>query len=1004
MASADLTLTGSSDKVWLIANGADTAKITVTVVNTTTGIPASGAIVTFTVYDPTYGSFPTTSATADAAGVAVGTFKVKTKSGTATILANAKYTDTSTTPSTISVSTNPLQIDQKIDHDSLYKAEFLYPFNGTVKSTVQLDAILWDRWNNPIDDRNPSEIHNVTLHVHGPGIDDVGFEDGGLVLHDITKTLDTNGHTLLMVNLTSKPGYNTIMMDRAASMVDQYRTIEAVANGIPYSITASYSPLTGGQPRMEASSDPTKFFTIYYTLFDYYGNPTQDQSIWINTTFSDGTADLQSLRSSGFNGQVWTEYGPKNIAGEYTITATSVNQDTVTTSQILYFVNSAPTNLELSASPQTVPSRDASPSIVSVLSAKVVDDFGNPVGNQLVSFDISPPQYDCAGDACVAGGPSFSTSGTVLSTSAITSAVEPDFGVAKVNVYPGSFKVAGVSGYEPTATGNATITATWDTVHRDTLLVWKNYPYLSAVTKITPAQVKVGDTVDINLKLNGDGWKLSANPVDVSLAVDTSGSMKGEKLDAAKAAATNFVNSMVSVDRVGLVSYGETATLQQFVDLDHSKTTSFLLPSPSGLSANGYTPTRQALYYSITDLIDHPNANPKAVQAVILMTDGEFNYYGDPLGRGTGYSSYYAWTGTNINKYTILSAATQDMSALASSKDIRIYTISFTPTKDDTTDTWKTMDTLSSTTNGKHYWAGDAAMLNSIYQEIAGELREEAGVDTTAELNFGSVLVNNVLTPDAFEYVGDPFLATGTPAKAPGSTMMDKYNKTINPLTGKVFHLIPGPEFSVIGPVYKNQTTDWNADKKLSFDIGTIRLGETWETNMRFRVLKEGSYTLFGPGSCINFKDSLGNAAEPLCLGNEGSFTASNDPVPNPLSYQTIDLSIPQRTDEPGATEILTRFPVKFYSTYSGAPGKEVTVDISYVHDHDPAVLIRTEKYIQGSPSPYIETLYADFSLASKPVGGYHYHIHAYTDDANGYQESGECTYTTSDKNFIKLE
>ena len=158
-----------------------------------------------------------------------------------------------------------------------------------------------------------------------------------------------------MVNLTSKPGYNAIMVDRDASMVDQYRTIEAVANGIPYSITASYSPMNGGIPRIEASNDPTKFFTIYYTLFDYYGNPTQDQALLINTTFSDGTSDPSMLRTSAWNGQVWREYGPKNIAGEYTMVATAVNHDTVTTSQVLTFANSSPTNIELSASPQTVP-------------------------------------------------------------------------------------------------------------------------------------------------------------------------------------------------------------------------------------------------------------------------------------------------------------------------------------------------------------------------------------------------------------------------------------------------------------------------------------------------------------------------------------------------------------------------------------------------------------------------------------------------------------------------
>jgi hypothetical protein len=503
----------------------------------------------------------------------------------------------------------------------------------------------------------------------------------------------------------------------------------------------------------------------------------------------------------------------------------------------------------------------------------------------------------------------------------------------------------------------------------------------------------VGDTVDVNLKLNGDGWKLAANPIDVVLAVDTSGSMSGEKLTAAKTAATNFVNSMVAVDRVGLVSYGGSATLQESLTLSHSAVTSKI----SGLSANGYTPTRQALYYSIQNLIDNPNANPKAVQAVILMTDGEFNYYGDPLGRGTGYSSTYAWGSTYTDRYTIFSGpATQDMSALASANKIRIYTISFTPTMDDTTPTWATMDTLSDNTGGKHYWAGDAAMLNSIYQEIAGELREEAGVETTADLNFGSILINNVYTTNAFEYVGDPIIAMGPVAKAPGSTMVDKYNST--------HHLIPGPDFSVIGPVITNQTNEWNtAPEKLSFNIGTVKLGETWETNFRLRVLKEGSYTLFGPGSCIHFKDSEGNDAEPLCLDNQSSFSASYNPIINPLSHQAIDLSIPQRTDG-GGSELITKFPVKFTSTYSGAPGNEVTVNIYYVHDTDPQVLVRTEKYIQGAASPHIETIYADFSLASLPVGSYHYHIEAYAIDAAGRQDSASYMYTTSDKNFIKLE
>ena len=116
--------------------------------------------------------------------------------------------------------------------------------------------------------------------------------------------------------------------------------------------------------------------------------------------------------------------------------------------------------------------------------------------------------------------------------------------------------------------------------------------------------------------------------------------------------------------------------------------------------------------YSIKNLIDHPNANPKAVQAVILMTDGEFNYYGDPLGRGTGIPVHHRTPmrigmmvhcihrimldSTHIDKYTILPGLpNQNMAALASA-----IISGFTPSPSHrqripTTDTWKTMDTLS---------------------------------------------------------------------------------------------------------------------------------------------------------------------------------------------------------------------------------------------------------------------------------------------------------------------
>jgi hypothetical protein len=1040
MVSADpFILTNSSSKEWLVANSVDQATITVNVKNTTSGGIIPGAIVTFNIVDPAYGSFSTNPVTTDSGGNAVGTFKVKTKSGTATITASAEYTDTSTTPPTIFTSTTPLTtFEQKIDHDSPYNAVFTYPFNGTVKTTVPFAATLLDRWGNIIDNRKADEIHTVSFHVHGPGSDDCVFLNGSLYSHDISKTLDASGHTSLMVNLTSKPGTNTIMMDRVGSMGDKYKTIEAIANGIPFTIVAVYSPLQGSplEPRVAASSDLTKKFTIYYTLYDEFGNPTQDQQVWINTTWNDGNPENQTLRTTEWNGQIWTDYGPKNIASDWYITATAVNKNTVTTTQVLHFVNANPTNLQLSASPQIMPSLDANPGMYSNISAKVVDDFGNPVGGQPVTFVISSLQYDCSGNSCVDatangnGNPSFSNSGSVTTISTTTSTAASDFGIATVKVYPGSFNVTGDYGYKATATGNATVTATWNSVSRDTPIVWKNYPYLSAVTKISPSTVQVGDTIDVNLKLNGDGWALASKPIDVVMVTDRSGSMlygNPDRMVDAMNAGIVF-NSLMddSKDRVGLVSYGrlDYSPVNGWADLyegsshpysygtnwpgDDSISTddntyiathypgspkyygtsdmaSLELPLTNnpitnkatvdakinGMVPAGGTPMREGLYLGVKQIVDTPRAG--AVKAVILLADGDFDGGHDPTVGGASFPEI--GTGSVIQ--------------WAASHDIRIYTIALGTTSNEAS-----LTSYATATKGFYRYAPNGAALAQIYKDIAGDLQEQASVNTKASLNFDKILINNIydISGTAFDYVGDPIVTAGPIAKPPGSTMIDKYNATN--------HLIPGPDFTVIGPIIKNQTPEWTATKTLSFSAGNVSLGETWETNFRLRVLKEGSYTLFGPDSCVSFTDpTTGVAGAPFCLDNQSSFTASSVPVVNPLGYQSIFVSTPTRTN--GEGELVTNFPVTWTTTYTGT--NKVYEEIYYVHDNDPMVLIRSLSWDPPS-SPFSHSESADLPMTSLPLGSYRIYVHAHSEDASGEATSPLYEYKTSGKSFIKLE
>jgi hypothetical protein len=105
----------STSNQYPIANGADQAVITVTVQNTSTLAYITGANVTFTV-DPLMGSMNSQNVLTDASGKAASTFTVKTKSGTAHI--NVTAVDG------VYTNVNPMNVDQKIDHDIPY---FYYP-------------------------------------------------------------------------------------------------------------------------------------------------------------------------------------------------------------------------------------------------------------------------------------------------------------------------------------------------------------------------------------------------------------------------------------------------------------------------------------------------------------------------------------------------------------------------------------------------------------------------------------------------------------------------------------------------------------------------------------------------------------------------------------------------------------------------------------------------------------------------------------------------------------
>jgi Ca-activated chloride channel family protein len=135
-------------------------------------------------------------------------------------------------------------------------------------------------------------------------------------------------------------------------------------------------------------------------------------------------------------------------------------------------------------------------------------------------------------------------------------------------------------------------------------------------------------------------WQFVKKQADVLLVIDTSGSMEGAKLEQAKEAATAFLDSMPSQNRVGLVTFNHLPTVFDFkinqgINLD-STTQASVQPLVSfeggqseirrlvaSLEAGGDTSLYDAIVQSIELLELNREADNDRIQSVVVLSDGQ---------------------------------------------------------------------------------------------------------------------------------------------------------------------------------------------------------------------------------------------------------------------------------------------------------------------------------------------------------------------------------------------
>jgi hypothetical protein len=1011
-------ITSTSNPEWVLANGVDESTITVIITNQSNNLLLSNSTVTFIVMDSLLGTMNPMSVTTNANGEAKSNFKVKTKSGNATI----------TVAVTNETDTNTFTIYQNIDHNSAYFADFTHPINGTVASEVPFTVSLTDQYRNPVDNRRGNHI--VNLHVTGPFPDDCGFNESSYG-HDITRILDANGNTSVNVKLTSKIGDNNIAMDAYQSIPNQLAWITAEAIGIPFSMTQVFSP-SGSPPTLPA--DGVKYFTINYNLFDEYGNPTNKQFIWVNTSVP---GEERQFLSNNL-GQVTVQYGPRTSIGEIDIIATSVANSTLTLTQRVKFKNTGAEIISLTANPDTMPSQDANPSFISDVIATVADQSGNAVPGETVDFaivDISYNPYNQTADP------------TLLTTSAITD----EYGQAAVQFRPGGFTTVGNPGYNATATGQCKVNATWRNSSKIVPITWKNYPYLSASTRVTPLTVEINKTIDVTIEFRGDGWALQPTPIDVVLTTDRSGSMLKDDPDrmvSVMGASRSFINQMdvsPSQDHIGLVSFGTkgwanltpryyystslhkwrwdwsnvygywywvsndgdnecdycgstycdiydvNSVHQQYVNANYpgnnrsyteyaikelslSSSASTINNSIYKMVPSGGTPMRHGIYTAIKEIIANGN-RPNVVKAIIVLSDGDYNFYGDPLARGSSAQNtspenfpYRTQDQPNTDywAYSDLNASEQNLSFYAKSNNIRIYTIGYA--QDISAYGQATLIGLANGTDGGKYYVASAADIADVYKAIAGDLKDNAGVNTTMTADFENINVTNFEMPgdQVFDYVYHPT----------DSTKINWQNGTTS---------------------VTDQSADWATNNnKLNFTIGTIKVGQSWNATFRLKVNQSGLIDVFGNHSKVSFN----GGTEILNLPQTFITVVPSLAVTN-ITVKTITLDNLTCTE---TGEIKALIPVMWNTNYTG--NKTLTEKVYYrIDDKGPWIQfdIKTHPY-DPLTMEYVE--YAQLDVTKLPPGSYQIMVYATASDAPDATKmlSGPVFVGNRGKTYIKLE
>jgi Ca-activated chloride channel family protein len=186
-----------------------------------------------------------------------------------------------------------------------------------------------------------------------------------------------------------------------------------------------------------------------------------------------------------------------------------------------------------------------------------------------------------------------------------------------------------------------------------------------------------------------DMWKQTKKPVDLMIVMDVSGSMRGDKIVAARASLLQFLSLLDDRDRVEIILFSSEITpLNELAPMSQERAD--LMTRVSGIIEDGNTRLYDAVSFAYDEL--QVQGDPDHIRSIVVLSDGNDTH-------------------SNLSIEQLLGDINQFSDEGGSS--IKLFTIGFGDDADK-----DALQRIADPTGGKQYDA-TPENINKIYQEIA---------------------------------------------------------------------------------------------------------------------------------------------------------------------------------------------------------------------------------------------------------------------------------------------